>query len=400
MYSTILVPIDGSAGAAEALDHGIDIARHYDATVHLVYVVDEGIYGHYGGIDAIEHAEEAMENAGQKYLEAARDRVESAELPVAVHIEHALPHEGIVSIARRVAADLIVMGTERRSGEYRRMLGSVSERVIHLSPVPIHLVKVEPTDETTFAVRDATDADEASIRDVARRSMEASYAPILEVSTIASAVDRWYGGEELSDLLSDPATVILVAEKDGEVIGFSQSHIVDTPAETTGEIHWLHVDPDYRDEGVGSELLERTRSTLTSKDVDQITGHVLADHDTGIRFYETRGFERIGTRTVSIADEPRVERVYAAIGAGDDAQTGTHATAGGETVFIDYGESEIGSAGPFFAVYTTRDLEDRYGWYCSNCGTVDTAMDPMGRIVCNQCGNHHKATRWDAVATE
>jgi len=71
-----------------------------------------------------------------------------------------------------------------------------------------------------------------------------------------------------------------------------------------------------------------------------------------------------------------------------------------EELFVHYGESEIGSEAPFFAVYTNHDLHTRYGWFCSNCETFDTAMDTMGRIVCNQCGNHHKATRWDAVVTE
>jgi nucleotide-binding universal stress UspA family protein len=156
MYSTILVPIDGSDGSEEALRHGVDLAERYDATVHLVYVVDEGIYSHYGGIDAIERAEEALEEAGEAALESARERVEAASLPVETHVERAAPHEGIVDASRHVGADLVVMGTERRSDEYRTLLGSVTERVLHASAVPVHVVKATPAEGDDVSVGETT----------------------------------------------------------------------------------------------------------------------------------------------------------------------------------------------------------------------------------------------------
>lgn len=143
MYESILIPIDGSAGSAAALTHGIDLAAHYDATVHLVHVVDEDVYEHYGGIDAIEHAEEALVETGQDALAKAEARVESASLPVETHMEHTTTHEGIVDTARQVGADLIVMGTEQRSEEYERFIGKVSDRVVRTSPIPVHLVKAD-----------------------------------------------------------------------------------------------------------------------------------------------------------------------------------------------------------------------------------------------------------------
>ncbi|MFB6080337.1 MAG: universal stress protein [Haloferacaceae archaeon] len=144
MYDAMLVPTDGSAGSNEALRHGIDLAKTYDATIHLVYVVDEGIFGQYGGVDAIEHVEAALEEAGEEALHVAHDRVEAASIPVEVHVERATPSEGILDVARQVGADLVVMGTERQSEEYRRLLGSVSERVVRRCPVPVHLVKADP----------------------------------------------------------------------------------------------------------------------------------------------------------------------------------------------------------------------------------------------------------------
>ena len=403
MYDVILVPTDGSDGSNEALRHGIDLARKYDATVHLVYIVDEGIYGHYGGIDAIEHAEEALEEAGREALFAARERVEASSLPVEEHLERATPHEGILDTARQVGADLIVMGTERRSGEYRRLLGSVSERVIRTSSIPVHLVKTEPEGESDAEVRPATASDIDGIRTVARHSMVTDYTPLLAETEIDEAVERWYGTEAFEELLSGPKSVVLVALKDDALVGFSQSHVIDAPTGTIGEIHWIHVDPEHRGEGIGTLLFDRTQSALDDRGVDRIDTLVLADYEPGNAFYRARGLERIDSRPVRIGEASLEENVYATAQSADERlepRIESHTTADGETLYVDYEESEIGSKAPFFAAYTTRDLDVRYGWYCSNCASFDTAMDTMGRIVCNQCGNRHKATRWDAVVTE
>lgn len=59
-------------------------------------------------------------------------------------------------------------------------------------------------------------------------------------------------------------------------------------------------------------------------------------------------------------------------------------------------DREIGTDGPFFAAYF-EDGENLYGWFCANCGTLDTAMDSMGRLECNRCGNTCSPSEWDAA---
>jgi hypothetical protein len=75
----------------------------------------------------------------------------------------------------------------------------------------------------------------------------------------------------------------------------------------------------------------------------------------------------------------------------------TRTTPEGETVHVDREEAERGSEGPFFVAYLTPERERRYGWFCANCDTFDNAMDSMGRIECNVCGNFRKPTEWDAA---
>jgi nucleotide-binding universal stress UspA family protein len=143
MYETILVPTDGSAGSELAVDHALDLARRYDATLHFVYVVDTDVVNHYAGIDAIEGVEGALEAQGAEALDAAAERASNERLAAERHVVEGSPHEAIIDAIALVGADLVVMGTERKSGEYRRLLGSVTERVVRMADVPVHVVKAK-----------------------------------------------------------------------------------------------------------------------------------------------------------------------------------------------------------------------------------------------------------------
>lgn len=68
----------------------------------------------------------------------------------------------------------------------------------------------------------------------------------------------------------------------------------------------------------------------------------------------------------------------------------------GRRVFIDREEGERGDLAPFYAVYADPDGTDRRGFFCARCGSLDVAMDTMGRIECPGCGNSRLPTRWDA----
>ena len=72
-------------------------------------------------------------------------------------------------------------------------------------------------------------------------------------------------------------------------------------------------------------------------------------------------------------------------------------TPDGDTVFVASDEGDRGSKGAFLVAYASRDRDRRYGWWCTSCDTLDNAMDSMGRIECNVCGNFRKPTEWDAA---
>jgi len=72
-------------------------------------------------------------------------------------------------------------------------------------------------------------------------------------------------------------------------------------------------------------------------------------------------------------------------------------TPSGERVYTDRSRAERGADGPFYVVFADEAGESRWGFRCGNCGSLDTAMDTMGRIQCTECGNLRKPDEWDAA---
>ncbi|WP_247000027.1 GNAT family N-acetyltransferase [Halosolutus gelatinilyticus] len=245
-------------------------------------------------------------------------------------------------------------------------------------------------------IREATETDVDDIRSIARGSLNSTYTDFLDEETIEDAIEQWYG-DELIDAIEADQTLFLLVEREGEPVAFSQSELVGE-RRRTGQILWLHVDPDHRGAGTGVRLLVRTREKLLDSGADRIQGFVLEDNEGGNGFYADHGFERASRREVEIGDETFTENVYVEgeIESGEEWGAVDELELDGETIYVSYSEAARGSKSPFYAAYETLDASERYGWFCGNCDSLENAMDTMGRIQCNTCGNRRKGTRWDA----
>jgi len=252
-------------------------------------------------------------------------------------------------------------------------------------------------------IRDATTDDRGAIREIAQRSMEASYS--LSPRAIESAIKQWYDEETLGEALGDEDVAFVVCEDEGEIVGYAEGVFERDTDTADGDVLWVHVDPAARGGNVGTDLFERIREDLYELGAERLRGLVLEDNREGSDFYERFDFEKAEERTAVIDGEPHVEFVYTEAGAEaepepldeDVSVPETIETDDGEEVFLDTEDTDMGSKGSFVVVYSDRAFAERYGYYCGNCGTLDTAMDAMGRVQCNDCGNLRKPTRWDAA---
>jgi ribosomal protein S18 acetylase RimI-like enzyme len=240
--------------------------------------------------------------------------------------------------------------------------------------------------------REAEPGDTEGIRDVARASLHASYDDILGEETVDEAFEQWYGSPTLTDDVASDSLEFVVAENGDEVVGFAQVHRREEQDE--GRIQWLHVPPDHRGEGIGERLLEHTRDVMHVRGIDRVTGVVLADNLSGNEFYREHGFVLYDQRTVNVGGRYVAENVYEDVAA-DPAEFEPVETPEG-TLYVDFTDSDRGKLAPFYPIYRSEDGTRRYGWFCGNCETANNAMDAMGRIECNECGNVRKADRWDA----
>lgn len=160
-----------------------------------------------------------------------------------------------------------------------------------------------------MTINQATDDDVEAVRQVAERSWTTDYPEILTRETAEEAVTEWYAPERIAAELEDDRTLVLVAEREGQIVGFAHATWNDDEGE--GYVLRIYVDPDRRREGVGRELLEATCQALRERGVDRINAMVLADNDPGNAFYERFGFEYVDERETTVGDEAYRENRYA-----------------------------------------------------------------------------------------
>lgn len=144
-FTKILVGTDFSDPAARALDRAIDLAHRYGAKLHLVHAWDPPAIT-YGAIASMAlDVQASYERSAREQLEhrvaerVAELRARGTELEST--LAQGVPWEQILEVAERVGADLIVVGTHGRKGLQRALLGSVAERVMRLSTVPVMVVR-------------------------------------------------------------------------------------------------------------------------------------------------------------------------------------------------------------------------------------------------------------------
>jgi nucleotide-binding universal stress UspA family protein len=158
MYRSILIPIDGSPESDTALEHAENLARGLETELLLLYVVpslsipDERIIGKSVGLD-LDVATRELHRQGEVVIARALERLRDQTLEGFMHprtrclIYDAEGHrvaDVILRVAHDEHADLIVLGAHGLGAtpeQSQALLGHVSERVAHLSSVPLLLVR-------------------------------------------------------------------------------------------------------------------------------------------------------------------------------------------------------------------------------------------------------------------
>ncbi len=139
MFSKILHANDGSEHAFHALTLALKIAKHSQAEIHMV------------SVEEIDYLPESMEDVREETGTAARRfhtvvnksraMAEACQVKLKTHVVAGHPVRDIVDLARDLKADLLVVGASGHSALYDRMIGSRADRIVHLAPCPVLVVK-------------------------------------------------------------------------------------------------------------------------------------------------------------------------------------------------------------------------------------------------------------------
>ena len=150
MYEHILIPTDGSDTSRQAVDQAVDIAEKYGATVHALYVVDVDATSYSLGAEQVDrirsgHLDEMPEvtDAAKKATGYVADAARERGVAVEEHVSAGEPARAIRKFVEENDIDLVVMGSHGRSGLSRVVLGSVAEKVLRRTRVPVLVVDSE-----------------------------------------------------------------------------------------------------------------------------------------------------------------------------------------------------------------------------------------------------------------
>jgi nucleotide-binding universal stress UspA family protein len=147
MFKTILVPVDGSDHAEKAVSVAADLAGKYDAALHIITVMEStelpaplrryAEAEHIAGADA-----QVATYISDRFIERAREIAkEEGAKKIETTVTMGDVQEKILDYAKKVGADLIVMGSRGLSDFRGLMLGSISHKVANSAPCTVITVR-------------------------------------------------------------------------------------------------------------------------------------------------------------------------------------------------------------------------------------------------------------------
>lgn len=156
VYRRILVPHDGSAFAERVLPHATELAKAYQAEVHLLEVIPIQTPALLApelsvdaepdlALEALEEAQEALRESGRSRLEGVAAHLQREGITARWSVVDGDPVQEILAYVSKNEIDLIAMATHGRTGLARAILGSVTDALLRKGNRPLLVVPVKDT---------------------------------------------------------------------------------------------------------------------------------------------------------------------------------------------------------------------------------------------------------------
>jgi nucleotide-binding universal stress UspA family protein len=144
----ILVATDFSEPSNVALNYGRDLARTFNARLHVLHVVDDMLMHYSPEVGLIsEDLQKDLEKIAWRDLTAAITEDDHRTIALVPAVASSVgAASGITNYAKQHAIDLIITGTHGRGAVKHLLMGSVAERVVRTAPCPVLTVHAKERD--------------------------------------------------------------------------------------------------------------------------------------------------------------------------------------------------------------------------------------------------------------
>ncbi len=139
MFETILHANDGSESAFKALEMALDVAGKYQAELHMACVEEVSSFPE--TIEDVKREKGAADRRFRGVLKRAQAEATKRGIALHTHVLTGHPVRSIVDLAEEHHFDLLVVGATGHSVVYRTLVGSRADRLVHLAPCPVLVVK-------------------------------------------------------------------------------------------------------------------------------------------------------------------------------------------------------------------------------------------------------------------
>jgi universal stress protein A len=137
----ILVPIDFSHSSRKALDYAIDFARHHQAEIILIHVIEPLNYALPRYLPEPTVLLEDQRREASMQLAEFEAKVLKRYPHCRSEVHFGVVYQVIVDVARKLGVDLIIIATHGRTGLAHLLMGSVAEKVLRMAACPVLSVR-------------------------------------------------------------------------------------------------------------------------------------------------------------------------------------------------------------------------------------------------------------------
>jgi len=141
VFTNILVAIDGSDAGQRAFVRAVEEAKIWNAKLHVIYVVETGLFSSLPADNTVEIMYRVLEKEGSTVLEKAIKYAAEKGVTAITHMKQGHAGSEVVSLAEKEKADLIMIGSHGKSQADRILIGSASTYVVTHSKVTTMVVR-------------------------------------------------------------------------------------------------------------------------------------------------------------------------------------------------------------------------------------------------------------------